>query len=77
LPAAGNARVLARFLEIESGGYDYLLRVVTADLNGYNDFLRNQLLSLGCVDHVETGFTLQRVVDRTELPLGHLSARKR
>jgi Lrp/AsnC family transcriptional regulator, leucine-responsive regulatory protein len=58
-----------------SGGYDYLLRVVTADLDGYNDFLRNQLLALGCVDHVETGFALQRVVDRSELPLAHLNGR--
>ena len=59
-----------------SGGYDYLLRVVTADLDGYNRFLRNQLLNLGCVDHVETGFALQRVVDRTELPLKHLADRR-
>jgi hypothetical protein len=34
-------------------------------------------LNLGCVDHVETGFALQRVVDRTTLPLKHLSARRR
>jgi len=30
-------------------------------------------LSLGCVDHVQTGFALQRVVDRTALPLRHLN----
>jgi Lrp/AsnC family leucine-responsive transcriptional regulator len=59
-----------------SGGYDYLLRVVTPDLDGYNNFLRYQLLNLGCVDHVETGFALQRVVDRTTLPLKHLSMRR-
>jgi Lrp/AsnC family leucine-responsive transcriptional regulator len=56
-----------------SGGSDYLLRVVAPDLEGYNRFLRDQLLSLGCVDHVQTGFALQRVVDRTALPLRHLS----
>ena len=55
-----------------SGGSDYLLRVVAADLEGYNRFLRDELLSLGCVDHVQTGFALQRVVDRTALPLSHL-----
>jgi Lrp/AsnC family leucine-responsive transcriptional regulator len=59
-----------------SGGYDYLLRVVTSDLDGYNDFLRHQLLNLVCVDHVETGFALQRVVDRTTLPLKHLLRRR-
>ena len=56
-----------------SGGYDYLLRVVTHDLDGYNLFLRNKLLGLGCVDHVETGFALQRVIERTQLPLPHLA----
>jgi Lrp/AsnC family transcriptional regulator, leucine-responsive regulatory protein len=55
-----------------SGGFDYLLRVVAADLEGYNRFLRDQLLGLECVDHVQTGFALQRVVDRTALPLSHL-----
>ncbi|MBN1238104.1 MAG: Lrp/AsnC family transcriptional regulator [Gammaproteobacteria bacterium] len=55
-----------------SGGYDYLLRVVTPDLEGYNRFLRDDLLSLRCVDHVETSFALQRVVERTALPLKHL-----
>ena len=39
-----------------SGRYDYLLRVVTPDLEGYNRFLRHQLLSLGCIDHVQTGW---------------------
>lgn len=58
-----------------SGGYDYLLRVVTPDLEGYNRFLRNELLSLRCVDHVQTGFALERVVDRTTLPLKHLAKR--
>lgn len=56
-----------------SGGYDYLLRVVTHDLDGYNRFLRNELLALGCVDHVETGFALQRVIERTRLPLTELA----
>ena len=56
-----------------SGGYDYLLRVVAPDLDGYNRFLRRRLLSLGCIDHVETGFGLQRVIDRTALPLTQLA----
>jgi Lrp/AsnC family leucine-responsive transcriptional regulator len=58
-----------------SGSYDYLLRVVTPDLDGYNRFLRNDLLSLGCIDHVQTGFALSRVIDRTTLPLKHLVTR--
>jgi Lrp/AsnC family leucine-responsive transcriptional regulator len=55
-----------------SGDHDYLLRVVAPDLDGYNRFLRTELMGLGCVDHVQTGFALQRVVDRTVLPLRHL-----
>ena len=58
-----------------SGRYDYLLRVVTPDLEGYNRFLRHELLSLGCIDHVQTGFALARVVERTTLPLKHLANR--
>ena len=57
-----------------SGRYDYLLHVVTSDLEQYNRFLRDQLLSLGCVDHVETSFALQRIMGRTTLPLDHLRA---
>jgi Lrp/AsnC family leucine-responsive transcriptional regulator len=55
-----------------SGRYDYLLHVVTSDLERYNRFLREELLDLGCVDHVETSFALQRVMGRTALPLEHL-----
>lgn len=57
-----------------SGRYDYLLHVVTSNLEEYNRFLRDQLLSLGCVDHVETSFALQRIMGRTALPLDHLRA---
>ena len=56
-----------------SGGYDYLLRVVTADLQAYNRFLRDKLVNLSCVNHVETGFGLERVLGRTALPLDHLT----
>ena len=55
-----------------SGGYDYLLRVTTPDLEAYNRFLRIKLLRLGCVDHVETNFALERVLYSTALPLEHL-----
>ena len=58
-----------------SGSYDYLLRVVTPDLESYNRFLRNELLTLGCIDHVETGFALARVVERTTLFLTQLANR--
>jgi len=55
-----------------SGGYDYLLRVTSPDLESYNKFLRTKLLRLSCVDHVETNFALERVLYSTALPLDHL-----
>lgn len=59
-----------------SGSHDYLLRIIAPDLDGYNRFLRNELLSLACIDHVETSFALQRIVDRPILPLHHLGGRR-
>jgi Lrp/AsnC family transcriptional regulator, leucine-responsive regulatory protein len=59
-----------------SGSYDYLLRVVTPDLEGYNRFLRSELLNLRSVYHVETSFGLERVVARVALPLQHLANRR-
>lgn len=56
-----------------SGGYDYLLRVVTADLQAYNRFMRDKLLILPSVSRVETGFGLEQVLDRTALPLDQLA----
>ena len=55
-----------------SGGYDYLLRVVTTDLQAYNRFMRDKLLSLPSVSQVETGFGLEQVLGRTALPLDQL-----
>ena len=59
-----------------SGGYDYLLRVVTQDLDAYNRFLQERLLNLTSVSHVETSFGLERVLERTALPLTHLEGRR-
>lgn len=56
-----------------SGGYDYLLRVVTSDLQAYNRFMRDKLLSLPSVSQVETGFGLEQVLGRTALPLDQLA----
>lgn len=55
-----------------SGGYDYLLRVVSPNLESYHKFLREKLLTIGAVESVQTSFALDRVVYRTALPLDHL-----
>jgi Lrp/AsnC family transcriptional regulator, leucine-responsive regulatory protein len=56
-----------------SGSFDYLLRIVSADLADYNHFLRQELISLRSIDHVQTSFALDRVVGRSALPLLHLA----
>lgn len=57
-----------------SGGYDYLLRVVSPDLEAYHRFLRERLLAIRAVDSVRSSFALDRVVYRTNLPLTHLAS---
>lgn len=56
-----------------SGGHDYLLRVVSPDLESYHRFLREKLLTIRAVDSVQTSFALDRVIYRTSLPLAHLN----
>ncbi len=48
--------------------------MVTADLQAYNRFMRNKLLSLPSVSHVEPGFGLEQVLGRTALPLDQLAS---
>ena len=55
-----------------SGGHDYLLRVVSPDLEAYHKFLKEKLLSISAVDNVKTSFALDCVIYRTSLPLNHL-----
>ena len=52
-----------------SGGHDYLLRVVSPDLEAYHKFLKEKLLAIEAVDGVQTSFALNRVIYRTTLPL--------
>jgi Lrp/AsnC family leucine-responsive transcriptional regulator len=55
-----------------SGEADYLLRVVTADLKAFSDFLMHRLLRLPMVAHVRSSILLDEVKSTTALPLGHL-----
>ncbi len=55
-----------------SGDYDYLLKIVTTDMAGYEDFLSNRLLQLPSVRSVSTSFSLVEKKATTALPLGHL-----
>jgi Lrp/AsnC family leucine-responsive transcriptional regulator len=52
---------------------DYLLRAVIPDMSHYEKFLLRQLNQIDGVSHIRTSFALRRVVNRTELPLGHIN----
>jgi Lrp/AsnC family transcriptional regulator len=52
-----------------SGGMDFTLRVVTQDIDSYENFLRKKLLQLAHVKEAQSHFTMTEVKNTTELPL--------
>ena len=52
-----------------TGGFDYILRVVTRDTEGLEHFLMHQLLATGLVRTAATSFVLRQTKSTTELPL--------
>ena len=56
-----------------TGGMDYVLRVLTRDIHGFDDFLRDKLLSLGLVSNVESRIVVRSVKNATTVPLGLVS----
>ncbi len=52
---------------------DYLLKVIVPDMEFYQDFLLNRLTCIEGVSGVQSSFILRKVLDRTTLPLNHLS----
>ncbi|ASJ75480.1 Leucine-responsive regulatory protein [Granulosicoccus antarcticus IMCC3135] len=40
-----------------TGVQDYLLHVVVKDLDGYDDFIRNRLHSIGCIASIDTSIS--------------------
>lgn len=55
-----------------TGSHDYLLDVVTVDMDAYSEFTTKKLISLPGVAEVRSGFVLKEVSDRGALPLEHL-----
>jgi len=51
---------------------DYQVKVVVQDMDHYQAFLLNKLTRIPGVSGVHSSFVMRRVVDKTELPLGHL-----
>jgi Lrp/AsnC family transcriptional regulator len=52
-----------------SGDWDYLLRIVVADVTDYNDFLMRTLLAQGTVAGASSHFALSMTKYTTALPI--------
>jgi len=59
---------------VTAGQFDFLLRVVVADIQAYSALAQNVLLKLPGVQDIRTSFVLEAVKDTTELPLAHARA---
>lgn len=51
---------------------DYLLKVVVSNLDEYQAFLLKKLTIIDGVNQVQSSFVLQRIIDKTSLPLKQL-----
>ena len=56
-----------------TGGEDYVLRIFTRDIHGFDRFLRDKLLSSGLVSNVQSRIVVRGVKDSTAVPLGLVS----
>lgn len=55
-----------------SGGYDYLLKIITQDMQSYNKFMYEKLLKIKAIRSVNTSFSMMQKKLSTQLPLTHL-----
>lgn len=53
-----------------TGEADYVMRVITRDMNGFDEFLREKVLSLGLVSNVQSRIVMRSVKNATAIPLG-------
>lgn len=52
-----------------TGAVDYMLRIVTRDMQAYDDFLRDKILSLGLVSDVQSRIVIRVAKRTTAAPL--------
>src|SRR5918996_6306891 len=55
--------------ELMTGAADYLIKVVTTDVQGYDRFLRNKLFTIGLVTDSQSRIVVSTVKDTSTLPL--------
>lgn len=72
----GRVSALAEVMEcyLMTGDSDYLLRVVTRDLQAYERFLMQHLTKFPGVSSIKSSFALKQVVYRTALPVSPVAA---
>jgi Lrp/AsnC family leucine-responsive transcriptional regulator len=51
---------------------DYMIEVLVTDMEAYQAFLLGKLTRIPGVTGVHSSFVLRKVIDRTNVPLGHL-----
>ena len=56
-----------------TGAVDYVIRVVTTDMQAYDDFLRDKLLGIGLVSDVQSRIIINVAKRTTSAPLGLVS----
>jgi DNA-binding Lrp family transcriptional regulator len=69
---------IAKWQEVQechatSGGYDYLLKIITVDMQAYNVFMYEHLLKLKAIRSVNTSFSMVQKKVSIQLPLSHMS----
>lgn len=60
---------------ITSGDYDFLLQVVTPDLEAFREFSLERLIKVPGVKAIRSSFVIDTVKDGAPFPLTHLAAR--
>ncbi len=54
---------------VVSGGYDYLLKVLSKDMESYNTFYQQKLAVLPTVAHIHSTFVMSEIKNTTLLPI--------
>ncbi|WP_409424296.1 MULTISPECIES: Lrp/AsnC family transcriptional regulator [unclassified Pseudoalteromonas] len=52
-----------------SGSHDYLLKIISQDLESYEQFVKHQLGSLSCIANIESTVVLKQSFSKKQLPL--------
>lgn len=55
-----------------SGESDYLLKIVTQDMNSYNQLIYEKILRLPSIRSINTSFSMQQKKRTSQLPIGDL-----